>query len=448
MSDNIFENGNTVDSEMKDSADVSKDTATPELSGESSEVSAETAAVEVAGTSDPAADEAAVAPRETAAEPVKSEGAPDAGEKKADAPKKSSSGTKKTSSGSKNSSGKKKSSSGKKKSSSGSKSASGKPSSSSKGKTTGKKKKKKKKKVTFQRSRAEIRSQTRKTLEACAFMLPWFIGLLVFFAYPILNSLRLSFSQITKIVGWEMDFVGISNYTTIFKDSTFTSVFTSAMWQIVVYVPSIVILSMILAVLLNTKMVLRGAFRSIFFLPVLLGTGYIVQQLLGQQIDESAAAAGYEAFTSNMDRGITLPQELIVFIPDQFVSVIEAVFSEITQILWRSGVQILIFLSGLQSIPTSVYESARVDGATEWEMYWKITIPSLAPVTVLTIIYTIVDTATSDSNSMISLITTNSGESTNMALAAAMSWSYLFVVLAFVGVVLFFTRKQHSTVEQ
>ena len=437
MSDNIFENGNTVDSEMKDSADVSKDTATPELSGESSEVSAETAAVEVAGTSDPAAGEAAVAPRETAAEPVKSEGAPDAGEKKADAPKKSSSGTKKTSSGSKNSSGKKKSSSGKKKSSSGSKSASGKPSSSSKGKTTGKKKKKKKKKVTFQRSRAEIRSQTRKTLEACAFMLPWFIGLLVFFAYPILNSLRLSFSQITKIVGWEMDFVGISNYTTIFKDSTFTSVFTSAMWQIVVYVPSIVILSLILAVLLNTKMVLRGAFRSIFFLPVLLGTGYIVQQLLGQQIDESAAAAGYEAFTS-----------LIVFIPDQFVSVIEAVFSEITQILWRSGVQILIFLSGLQSIPTSVYESARVDGATEWEMYWKITIPSLAPVTVLTIIYTIVDTATSDSNSMISLITTNSGESTNMALAAAMSWSYLFVVLAFVGVVLFFTRKQHSTVEQ
>jgi len=326
-------------------------------------------------------------------------------------------------------------------------------SSTAKKKSTGKngkkkKKKKKKKKVAFQRSQAEIKNQTRKTLEACAFMLPWFIGLLVFFAYPIIESLRLSFSQITKTANWEMEWVGLSNYTNVFKDSGFTTTFVQAIEQLLVYVPSIVILAMILAVLLNTKLVARGVLRSIFFLPVLLGTGYISQQLLGIQVDSAAAAAGYDAFTSNMDRGITMPRELLVFIPDQFVTIIEAVFGQITQILWRSGVQILIFLSGLQSITPAIYESARVDGATEWEMFWKITIPSLAPVTVLTIIYTIVDTATSDSNPMISMITGNTSSNESMSIAAAQSWLYLFVVLAFVGVVLFCTRHQNSTAEQ
>ncbi len=366
--------------------------------------------------------------------------------------KKSSTGTKKTSS----STGTKKSSSttGTKKSSgTGTKKAG---TASSGKKSSGKKKKgKKKRKVTLQRSRAEIKSQTRKTLEAVAFMLPWLIGLLVFFAYPIITSLQLSFSRITRIMGFEMEFVGLRNYTGLFNNSEFTSAFMNALGQMIIFVPSVVIISMILAVLLNGKIVFRGLFRTMFFLPVLLGTGYILQQLLGMEVDQAAAQAGYEMMSSEMSRGITVPENLLAFIPPQFATVIELVFSQITQILWRSGVQILIFLSGLQSISTSVYESARVDGATEWEMFWKITIPSLAPVTVLTIIYTIVDSATDLTNPLINLIvnTTNgvtgTGENgvADYGGAAAMSWIYMAVVLAMVGIVLFATRKTNNGVE-
>ena len=420
MSDNIFENDNTKELDNSEINAENEALTAPEDVSETAEAAANEAAEEIKAV-------------EPAAEPKEKEP-----EKK---PKKTISSTGKSGTGKKKSTGSK--------SSSGKKSTSGKkPAGKTTGKKSTKKKKKKKKKVTFQRSQEEIRNQTRKTLEACAFMLPWFIGLAVFFAYPILNSLRLSFSQITKVAGWQMEWIGISNYVDIFKDVSFTSTLVQAIEQIVIYVPSVVILSMILAVLLNGKLVCRGVLRSIFFLPVLLGTGYIIQQLLGMQVDADAASAGYEAFSSNMDRGITMPYELEAFIPEQFVTIIEAIFAEITQILWRSGVQILIFLSGLQAVTPAIYESARVDGATEWEMFWKITIPSLAPVTVLSIIYTIVDTATSDSNAMISLITNQGDASANMATAAAMSWIYLFVVLAFVGVVLFFTRNQHSTAEQ
>ncbi len=311
------------------------------------------------------------------------------------------------------------------------------------GKNGKKKKKKKKKKVVLKRSQAEIKNQTRRTLEAMAFALPWLIGVCVFFAYPLLSSIRLSFSQITKVAGWEMGFVGLQNFKQLFSDKNFTTAFLNSLKDMVIFVPSVVILSMIIAVLLNTKMALRGVFRSIFFLPVLLGAGYILQQLLGENVDAAAAEAGY-TMTTEMTRGIEMPQNLQVLLPEGFVSVIEAIFSQITKILWRSGVQILIFLSGLQSISDSVYESARVDGATEWEMFWKITMPSLAPVTLLTIVYTIVDCATDTSSPIISLIvTTTSGGDTNsnMGYAAAMSWAYLAVVLVMIGIVMFATRK-------
>lgn len=424
MSDNLFENENTMETEMTEETVVSSEITPASEEAPAQETVADVAVEETTATE--------VVTEETAAVEAVA-GAAVAGTEAAPKPKK-----KATSSGS-----------GKKKSGSKSGTKSGAKSSGKKG--TGKKKKKKKKKVTFQRSQEEIKNQTRKTLEACAFMLPWFIGVLLFFAYPILTSLRLSFSQITSTRDYQMEWVGLSNYITIFKDSAtggFIPSFVNAIEKLVIYVPSVVILAMILAVLLNTKLVGRGVLRSIFFLPVLLGTGYIIQQLLGMQVDPAAEAAGYTEFTSNLDRGIALPEELLVFIPEQFADVITAIFGEITQILWRSGVQILIFLSGLQSISPAVYESARVDGATEWEMFWKITIPSLAPVTVLTIIYTIMDTATSDSNPMIQLITNNSDGSQNMALASAQSWIYLLVVLAFVGIVLFCTRKQNSTAEQ
>ena len=183
----------------------------------------------------------------------------------------------------------------------------------------------------------------------------------------------------------------------------------------------------------------NGFFRVVFFLPFLLGTGSVMQQLMDLGINKEVLS-----ITSSL----IIPEDVVFYFGAEFNEMVVTFLSMIVSVLWNSSVQILLFLSGLQVISPSLYEAARVDGATEWEMFWKITIPSLAPVTVLTIIYTIVDTATSDSNTMISLITNSSAGGADLATAAAMSWIYLFVVLAFVGVVLFATRKQHSSAEQ
>ncbi len=270
---------------------------------------------------------------------------------------------------------------------------------------------------------------------AFIFMAPWIIGLLVFFAYPFCSSVTLSFSKITSLFGYKFGWVGLENYQRLFfEDVRFLPLLLQSLRQTVIHVPCIVILSMILAVFLNTKLRLRGVLRSVYFLPVLLGTGYVMTQLLGQ----SGATSG----TESLSRGLEIPPGLLELFSGRTLSVIKVVFDNITMILWGCGVQILIFLSGLQAISPALYESARVDGATEWEMYWKITLPMLAPVTVMTIIYTIISTFTNLSNPVIDYMLEVGKDLRSAGLAAAMGWVYLALVLVIVVIVLAFSRHK------
>jgi len=273
----------------------------------------------------------------------------------------------------------------------------------------------------------------RSYVESLMFAAPWVLGFLVFFAYPFVSSIRLSFSKIDRLINFDMSFVGLQNYNSVlFFNTEFVPTLVSSVFTTVVIIPCIVFISMVFAIILNGKIAARGFFRSVFFLPVLLGTGFVMQQLLGTGMGEKSMEVA---------RGIMLPQQLLATLDPQIVNVIEIIFGNITMILWKSGVQIIIFLAGLQSIPVSVYESAKVDSATEWEVFWKITLPMLAPITVLNLIYTIVDSFTDLSNPVIDYILKQSQNQSQFGVVSAMSWIYLVFVMVVLAVVFAFSRK-------
>ena len=202
----------------------------------------------------------------------------------------------------------------------------------------------------------------------------------------------------------------------------------------------ILMFSLFMAVLLNQKMAGRAVFRAIFFIPVILSTGLMAsieaENLLGSYMDnaqgiqdgsgqdtatEIVSAVDFERLFSNMAIGT----ELLDF-------VINAI-NNIYDIVNRSGVQMLIFLAGLQSISPAIYESVKVDGATGWETFWKITFPMISPMILVNSVYTIIDSFTAESNVVMSFIA-EKYEKSNV-IASAMSWVYFLIIIAIIAIV-------------
>lgn len=272
----------------------------------------------------------------------------------------------------------------------------------------------------------------RKTLEGLMFIAPWIIGALLFFVYPIFVSLRLSFSHLDNVAGLQMTFKGLENYQyLIFEDVNYIANFVSSVKSTCINTPVILVFSLIIAMLINRDIKGRGFFRTVFFLPVLLGTGYIMQQLLG-------TGAG-DVVTNSVDGIVT--GVLMKAIGPTFASYVQLFLSTITVVLWKSGVQIILFLAGLQGIGASLYEAARCDGATEWENFWKITLPIISPIILLNFVYSMIDQFTDSSNAIISNINHAILGNAQLARGAAMAWMYFAFTLVVCGIVLLIMRK-------
>lgn len=179
--------------------------------------------------------------------------------------------------------------------------------------------------------------------------------------------------------------------------------------------------------LINKTIKFRGFFRTVFFMPFLLGTGEVMRQLLGQGIDKQVLS---------ITDGTLIPREMITYLGANAGTTIDGFFGVIVTVLWSSCVQILLFLSGLQSIPASLYESSKVDGATEWEMFWKITLPMILPIMMLNIIYTIVDSFINISNTLLEYIQWIAFAWMNFGYAAAMGWVYFMFIIVLVLIIM------------
>lgn len=254
----------------------------------------------------------------------------------------------------------------------------------------------------------------RRSLEALIFLTPWLLGVCLFFAYPIANSIRLSFSKIVQFKGFVMEWVKLENYNYIFfYDINFIPTFIKVVYDTLLNTPLSMVFSLVIAILINRKMVGRGFFRAAFFIPVLLGSGYVMKQLLGLGVDGMSVTAG-----------ITVPKLIADLMGPSITEVIQSFLDRITVVLWKSGVQIVLFLAGLQGISSSLYEAARVDGATEWEMFWKITLPMISPVILMNMVYTIVSFFTDGTNPIVDYIYNQSFTNMQFAHGAAMGWTY------------------------
>ncbi len=260
------------------------------------------------------------------------------------------------------------------------------------------------------------------------FVSPFIAGTAAFFLYPIIFSLYISFGEYTIVKeGFEFEYIGITNYLSAFiEDTSFTLIFKSVVNDNLINTPLIIIFSLTIAILLNKKFKGRGVYRTFFFLPFLLGTGYVMQQLLGMEVGTQAMG---------MARGILLPDTVREFLGSALTRAAGEFLDRITYVFWRSGVQIIIFLSGLLNINSSLYESAHVDGATEWEMLWKITLPMVSPITLLVVIYTVIDSFSDPGNPMVSYFFTTAFREQRFSYSSAMSWIYFAFIIVFLGII-------------
>lgn len=293
----------------------------------------------------------------------------------------------------------------------------------------------------------------KKSRAGWLFVLPFVIGFVLLYIPMLFQSVQFSFSEITLLTnqgggggGYELKFVGLENYSNaLFSDANFVRVLTSSLKQLVLDVPAIVIFSLFMAIVLNQKMIGRAVFRAIFFIPVILTTGLI------DQIDQSNAVMQYmnsggidtgasEALKGGTDIISALDVTSLLgnmAVGTELVEYVVSVVNNIFNIVNRSGVQMLIFLAGLQSISPAIYESCTMDGATGWETFWKITFPMISPMILVNTIYTVIDSFTSKSNEVMSYINTVYEGTTRDArvLSSAMSWIYFLIVLVLIAAV-------------
>lgn len=284
----------------------------------------------------------------------------------------------------------------------------------------------------------KVRSRAnRENSMGYAFIGIWIIGFVIFMVYPLLTSLIYSLSDVKFTAdGIVSTFVGFKNYTDIFKIEqgfNFVEALTAFLQQMVLQIPIIVVFSILIALLLNQKIKGRGVFRSIFFLPVIISSGPVINELISQ------GAGGTNIFESYGFISI-IQSSLSANLAKPIVDL----FSQIIIIFWFSGVQILIFLAGLQKIDQQIYEAAQIDGAGPWQAFWKITMPSLSSLILVNSIYTIVLLSTFSENKVILSIKSNLFNSvTGFGMASAMAWMYAIVVFVAIGLVgLVFRTRQ------
>lgn len=290
----------------------------------------------------------------------------------------------------------------------------------------------------------------RQSLTGLGFTTPFIIGFLFFFFKPLVQSFAFMFSKVrVSLDGYETSFIGLENLEYIFKkDATFATNLIDSMTKLLWQVPVIIVFALFFAIILNQKFRGRIVMRAIFFLPVIIASG-LVMDIIQSDAAAGAALSGSVVSAGNTSNSDVLRELLInTGIGDKFVNTITMVTDSLFTLTWKTGIQMIIFLAGLQSIPSSLYEVASVEGASSWESFWKITIPMLMPILQLTIVYTIVDNFT-DTKNLVMQQVMNNARLVRYGWTSAMSWVYFLiiaVVLAIVFMIFYLIGRDKKTV--
>ncbi len=276
------------------------------------------------------------------------------------------------------------------------------------------------------------------------FIAPFLIGFFLIYLPMIVESITFSFNNtVIQPGGYFLEFVGFDNYKyAISNDPDFVTTLVGSVKELVFNVPAIVIFALFMAVLLNQKMRGRAIFRAIFFIPVIVSTGIIesidvqntladaMQQVGGNEEGSIGGTSGTQIISSmdiqSLLGGMRIGGGIVTYV----VSLVNNVYG----IINKSGVQMLIFLSGLQSISPAIYESCYIDGASAWETFWKITFPMISPMILVNAVYTVIDSFTTKTNAVMNYIS-SVYKSGNDEVSTAMSWMYFLIVVVLLAIV-------------
>ncbi len=276
--------------------------------------------------------------------------------------------------------------------------------------------------------------ESLKSRYGLMFITPWVIGFILFFAIPIFQSVWFSLCDVTlNNEGLVTKFVGLEHFRYALLDSgAYTETLGTAITSLLYQLPIIVLISMVLSLILNQKFKGRTFFRSLFFLPVIIATG-IVMDILFMTTGSMSESTVNESLSGNMFD----VSDVVAFLdlPSGISDYVQNAISNIFDLIWSSGIQTVLFIAGLQSVPSTLYEASRVEGATKWEEFWFITFPSLSQVTLLVMIYTMVEQFTSSRNPMIDSMYALM-KSGNYDETSAVLWFYFALVGIIMGAVI------------
>jgi ABC-type sugar transport system permease subunit len=281
------------------------------------------------------------------------------------------------------------------------------------------------------------------------FIAPFVIGFIAFMAYPLYQAVRMAFSSVwldlpNKTFGWEWTWLENMNRA-FFIDAEFRRFMVEEIIAMVLLVPAVLVFSLFVAILLNRKFAGRGAVRAIFFLPVILASGVLVGietnnsllQAVSQQIQEQ----------NDMRAGVTGVIERMMEnfmggagIGTYFQWILDTI-NQIYAIAMASGIQILIFLAGLQTINPSIFEAASMEGSTGWENFWKITFPMISPMILVVVVYSIIDYMVRTDGRVMEMVYTQMTEFGRFGYGSAIAMIYFAAVAAILGFVGFIISR-------
>jgi ABC-type sugar transport system permease subunit len=305
--------------------------------------------------------------------------------------------------------------------------------------------------------RRKVSLDSRKARAGYVFVAPFLLGIILIYIPILLDSIWFSLGHLEgEIVNGvrvsKYYFDGLQYYISAFTDSSgYVASLISGIQQLIFEVPAVIIFSLFIAVVLNQKMLGRAAFRAIFFVPVIISTG-LMETINANDIMSGATEGGItdgSGGSGASDIISTLDVEKLfatMKVGGELVTYVVSIVNDVYNIINYSGVQMLIFLAGLQSISPSIYEACRIDGATGWETFWKVTFPMISPMILVNAVYTIIDAFTRTQNPTMKFITTAYEQSNS--LGTAMAWIYFIIVMLIIAVVsgiastfIFYQRK-------
>ncbi len=282
--------------------------------------------------------------------------------------------------------------------------------------------------------KSRISLNTKKSIVGYIFILPWLIGFLLFFLNPILTTISFSFRKIeVTAFGFNEKFIGLENFRFAFtEDPDFPRFLTASMTDLLADVPVLLIFSLFAALLLYQKFKGVGAVKTIFFLTVILSSGIFLKvQAETMYVNSMQMNAAMQEGSGQITilQSVNIQRFLLeAGISQQIISYITTPIDRIFQVIMKSGIQVFIFLAGLNAISPSIYEASYIEGATGWETFWKITFPMISPLILVNVVYTVIDSFMSYTNRTLFYINVVGLGRLNLGYASAMAWIYFLTV--------------------